>query len=455
MLNLKLEKSKSKGLFFFFGIFLSSYLNPPSLTGMFIPSIIELVQYVKLYKRKARLTMATFFLFVIYMAFIGLGLPDSVLGASWPVLHLALDVPIAHAGILSVMTTGGTIISSFMSGRVTKRFGTGRVTLVSVLMTAIALMGFSYASSFYWLMLLTIPLGLGAGSVDAALNGYVAMHYEAKHMSWLHSFWGVGATLGPMIMSVFLGRASGWRTGYFAISLIQAAIVILLFTTLPLWQRFGQGAVLETIPEESESGREKGIYRIPGVKYAILSFFAYCAVEMTTGLWGASYLVSYQGFTPETAARYTSLFFGGITIGRFITGFITMKFSFRSVIRAGILSIGIGVLMVLSGIYLLLIPGFLLIGLGCAPVFPGMIHETPLRFGKKHAQSIIGIQMAFAYMGSTLMPALFGLLAGRGYLWLFTPYLLLLLGILFFSTERINALMKRKNLNETGNEMIS
>ncbi len=455
MLNLKLEKSKSKGLFFFSGIFLSSYMNPPSLTGMFIPSIIELVQYVKLYKRKARLTMATFFLFVIYMAFIGLGLPDSVLGASWPVLHLALDVPIAHAGILSVMTTGGTIISSFMSGRVTKRFGTGRVTLVSVLMTAIALMGFSYASSFYWLMLLTIPLGLGAGSVDAALNGYVAMHYEAKHMSWLHSFWGVGATLGPMIMSVFLGRASGWRTGYFAISLIQAAIVILLFTTLPLWQRFGQGAVLETVPEESESGREKGIYRIPGVKYAILSFFAYCAVEMTTGLWGASYLVSYQGFTPETAARYTSLFFGGITIGRFITGFITMKFSFRSVIRAGILSIGLGVLMVLSGIFLLLIPGFLLIGLGCAPVFPGMIHETPQRFGKKHAQSIIGIQMAFAYMGSTLMPALFGLLAGRGYLWLFTPYLLLLLGILFFSTERINALMKRKNLNETGNEMIS
>lgn len=399
--------------------------------------------------------MATFFLFVIYMAFIGLGLPDSVLGASWPVLHLALDVPIAHAGILSVMTTGGTIISSFMSGRVTKRFGTGKVTLVSVLMTAIALMGFSYAASFYWLMLLTIPLGLGAGSVDAALNGYVAMHYEAKHMSWLHSFWGVGATLGPMIMSIFLGRASGWRTGYFVISLIQVAIVILLFITLPLWTRFGQKSALEPVPEKEESGRADGLYRIPGVKYAILSFFAYCAVEMTTGLWGASYLVSYQGFTPETAARYTSLFFGGITIGRFITGFITMKFSFRSVIRAGILSIGLGILMVLSGFHLLLIPGFLLIGLGCAPVFPGMIHETPKRFGKKHAQSIIGIQMAFAYMGSTLMPALFGLLAGRGYLWLFTPYLLFLLGILLFSTERINALMKRRNLNEPGNEMIS
>lgn len=399
--------------------------------------------------------MATFFLFVIYMAFIGLGLPDSVLGASWPVLHQALEVPLAHAGILSVMTTGGTIISSFMSGRVTKRFGTGRVTLVSVFMTAVALMGFSYASSFYWLMLLTIPLGLGAGSVDAALNGYVSMHYEAKHMSWLHSFWGVGATLGPMIMSLFLARAGGWRTGYFVISLIQVAIVLLLFTTLPLWTKFGQKEVTSPLTEEDESPKTEGVYRIPGVKYAILSFFAYCAVEMTTGLWGSSYLVSYQGFTPERAARYISLYYGGITIGRFITGFITMKFSFKSVIRVGIMSICSGILLVLSGQGLFLIPGFLFIGLGCAPVFPGMIHETPKRFGKQHAQSIIGIQMAFAYMGSTLMPALFGLLAGRGYLWLFTPYLLLLLFILYFSTERINALMRKRKRNERKSELIS
>lgn len=399
--------------------------------------------------------MATFFLFVIYMAFIGLGLPDSVLGASWPVLHQALDVPIAHAGILSIMTTGGTIISSFMSGRVTNRFGTGRVTLVSVLMTAMALMGFSYATNFYWLMLLTIPLGLGAGSVDAALNGYVSLHYEAKHMSWLHSFWGVGATIGPMIMSLFLAQASGWRRGYFTLSLIQVAIVILLFTSLPLWKKFRQEAVSEPSENQDENQKTEGVYRIPGVKYAILSFFAYCAVEMTTGLWGSSYLVRYSGFTPETAARYTSLFFGGITLGRFITGFITMKYSFKHVIRVGILFIGLGILMVLSGSKVMLIPGFLFIGLGCAPVFPGMIHETPERFGKKHAQSIIGIQMAFAYMGSTLMPAIFGIVVGRGYLWLFTPYLLLMLGILLFSTERINSLMKAKKTDARTSLKIS
>lgn len=389
--------------------------------------------------------MATFFLMVIYMAFIGLGLPDSVLGASWPVMHQSLGVPIENAGILSMMTTGGTILSSFMSGRVTKRFGTGKVTLVSVLMTALALMGFSLAPNFWWLVLLTLPLGLGAGSVDAALNGYVSLHYEAKHMSWLHSFWGLGATMGPMILSFFLQSSSGWRSGYLVISGIQIVIVLLLFTTLPLWKRFGQKASPSANEAlASESAQSSNIYRIPGVRYAILSFFAYCAVEMTMGLWGSSYLVNYSGFTPETAARYTSLYFGGIALGRLLTGFITMKVSFKIIIRGGILSILSGILMVLSGVPSLLFTGFVLVGLGCAPVFPGMIHETPARFGKTHTQSIIGAQMAFAYMGSTFMPALFGFLAGRGYLWLFTPYLLIMLSLLLFSTEKINAMMKKR-----------
>lgn len=389
--------------------------------------------------------MATFFLIVIYIAFIGLGLPDSVLGASWPSLHQSLNVPLEYAGILSMMTTAGTIISSFMSGRVTRRFGTGRVTTVSVLMTAMALLGFSLAPSFYTLMLLTLPLGLGAGSVDAALNGYVSLHYEAKHMSWLHSFWGLGATLGPVIMSFFLLQAGGWRRGYLVISSLQIAIVLLLFSTLPLWRRFNKEPEdLEKSPVEEETEKAPNVYRVPGVKFAILSFFAYCAVEMTTGLWGTSFLVNIHGAAKDTAARYISLYYGGITIGRMLTGFVSMKFSFKTIIRGGILSVFTGVLVLSLGVPVLFALGFLLIGLGCAPVFPGMIHETPERFGKSNAQTIIGIQMAFAYMGSTFSPAVFGVLAGKGFLPYFPAYLLVFLLILLLSTESINRKMRKK-----------
>lgn len=392
--------------------------------------------------------MATFFLIVIYIAFIGLGLPDSVLGASWPSIHKTLNVPLEYAGILSMMTTAGTILSSFLSGRVTRRFGTGRVTAVSVLMTAGALLGFSMSPSFFMLMFLTLPLGLGAGSVDAALNGYVSLHYEAKHMSWLHSFWGVGATLGPVIMSFFLMRSSGWRTGYLVISVLQLIIVGLLFFSLPLWQRFNQNA-----PQDKEAAssaaplhepQETNVYRIPGVKLAVASFFAYCAVEMTTGLWGTSFLVRIHGMENGAAARYISLYYGGITLGRMLTGFITLKFPFRSIIRGGILSIFTGIIFLSTGIEPLLIPGFMLIGLGCAPIFPGMIHETPERFGTRNAQTIIGIQMAFAYMGSTFSPAVFGFLTGKGFLPYFPAYLLVFLLVLLFSTESINRQLRKK-----------
>lgn len=387
--------------------------------------------------------MATFFLIIIYIAFIGLGLPDSVLGASWPSIHQALHVPLEYAGILSMMTTGGTILSSFMSGRVTRRFGTGKVTTVSVLMTAAALLGFSMAPSFYTLMFLTLPLGLGAGSVDAALNGYVSLHYEAKHMSWLHSFWGVGATLGPVIMSFFLMRSSGWRTGYLVISILQLLIVGLLFFSLPLWRRFNNQEKEET-SEKSPNPANSNVYKLPGVKLAVLSFFAYCAVEMTTGLWGTSFLVGIHHMNNDVAARYISLYYAGITIGRMLTGFITIKFSFKSIIRGGIASIFIGILLVSLGFQPMFVPGFILIGLGCAPVFPGMIHETPERFGKENAQTIIGIQMAFAYMGSTFSPAVFGFLAGKGYLGYFSIYLLFFLATLLFSTEKLNGLIRQK-----------
>lgn len=387
--------------------------------------------------------MATFFLAIIYLAFIGLGLPDSVLGASWPTLHGSLSVPVSYAGILSVMTTAGTILSSFMSGKVTKRFGTGKVTLISVSMTALALLGFALAPSFWVLLLLTLPLGLGAGSVDAALNGYVALHYEAKHMSWLHSFWGVGATLGPMILSLFLLQQEGWRKGYLAISSILSFIVLMLLVTLPLWQKYNQQPPKKQEASGKVQPTSRGLHKLPGVKEALLSFFTYCAVEMTTGLWGASYLVAQHGFSADVAARYVSLYFGGITLGRIFTGFLTLKFSFKTIIRGGLLSIFFGIIMIFTGLQVLLPPSFLLIGLGCAPVFPGMIHETPHRFGKEHTQSIIGMQMAFAYMGSTFIPGIFGLLAGGGLLRIFPLYLLMFLLMLFFFSERIGILVKR------------
>lgn len=387
--------------------------------------------------------MATFFLAIIYLAFIGLGLPDSVLGASWPTLHSSLSVPVSYAGILSVMTTAGTILSSFMSGKVTKRYGTGKVTLISVSMTAMALLGFALAPSFWVLLLLTLPLGLGAGSVDAALNGYVALHYEAKHMSWLHSFWGVGATLGPMILSLFLLQQEGWRKGYLFIGFIQGFIVLMLLLTLPLWQKYNQHPPKKQEASGKVQSTSRGLYQLPGVKEALLSFFTYCAVEMTTGLWGASYLVAHHDFSADVAARYVSLYFGGITLGRIFTGFLTLKFSFKTIIRGGLLSILFGIIMILTGLQVLLLPSFLLIGLGCAPVFPGMIHETPHRFGQEHAQSIIGMQMAFAYMGSTFIPGIFGLLAGGGLLRIFPLYLLMFLLMLFFFSERIGILVKR------------
>ncbi len=396
---------------------------------------------------KARIYMATFFLMMIYLAFISLGLPDSLLGSAWPIMHESLAVPLGSAGLISMITAGGTIVSSLLSGKVIRRFGTGKVTFISVFLTSMALFGFSLSPNIYFLMIMAIPLGLGAGSIDSALNNFVALHYKARHMSWLHSFWGVGATLGPIIMSSFLIKGESWRNGYRTVALIQFILFLVLFATLPLWKKYdtpeeGKGAQRD----KDEIERFENPYKIPGVKYALFTFFAYCAIESTTGLWGSTYLVESRGIAPEIAARFISLYYGGITVGRFITGFITMKFPTRTILRAGILIILSGVLCIalpLPGFMAIL--GLVLIGLGCAPVFPGMIHETPTRFGAANSQSVIGIQMAFAYVGSTFMPAFFGLLGGEGNIFIFPYYLLILVSVLLFGTERINSMMKARH----------
>lgn len=334
--------------------------------------------------------MATFFLIIIYLAFISLGLPDSLLGVAWPVMQLEYGAPLETAGLLFMTVAGGTIISSLASGTVIKRFGTGKVTFVSVFMTAGALLGFTFSPSLVWLFISAIPLGLGAGAVDAGLNNYVATHYKAHHMSWLHCFWGVGATLGPIIMAQFISGQNAWREGYFTIAGIQFALVIILFFTLPLWNKVAQKshATFTEMPEDNngmddEEAKNVKPIQIKGVKLALISFLIYSSVEATMGLWGSSFLVNKKEIPVAVAAQWVSLYYGGITIGRFITGFITLKLGNRTLIR-------VGQITALAGAAFLLLPlpsgfilaGFIMVGLGLAPIFPGMLHETPTRFGK-------------------------------------------------------------------------
>lgn len=347
-------------------------------------------------------------LVVIYLAFISLGLPDSLLGAAWPAMYGELKVSRDLAGIISMTVGMGTVISSLLSAKVIRRFGVAAVTTSSVFMTAVALLGFSYSHQFIFLCLLAIPLGLGAGSVDAALNNYVALHYKAWHMNWLHCFWGIGAAIGPMIMSGYLARGASWARGYNAIGWMQILLVIILLFSFPLWtkngaQKHGEGAVTKISP--------KALAAIPGFKSVLMVFFCYCAIESTFGLWGASYLVFFRKFQPDNAARLVSIYYIGITLGRFISGFITSKLSNRQMVYWGQAILVLGLIVLLLPFEGTLLSGFLLIGLGCAPIFPALLHETPQNFGAPFSQSMMGIQMAAAYVGIMLVPLLFGKLA--------------------------------------------
>jgi fucose permease len=390
--------------------------------------------------------MVRFFILIIYLAFISLGLPDSLLGAAWPVIRIDLGASLEAAGIISMIITFGTIISSLLSEKLIKRFGTGKVTFVSVLATAAALLGFSVSSSFAWLILFAVPLGLGAGSVDAGLNNFVALHYKAHHMSWLHCFWGIGATLGPVIISRGIKLNNDWRSGYLTISIIQAFLVVILFFSIPVWNKISANTNLQTTYTHGDESNGFSVFRIKGLKLSLTTFLFYCGVESTTGLWGSSYLVNIKNLSPADAARWISVYYAGITIGRLIVGFITMKFNSRTLIRGG-------QAIVLTGVVLLLLPlpvpislaGFVLIGLGCAPIFPSMLHETPNRFGKDNSQKIMGLQMAFAYIGSAFLPPVTGFIAAKTTI-MTMPFLLLSFTlIMLVTTELINwILIKNK-----------
>ena len=351
--------------------------------------------------------MVSLLLPVIYLAFISLGLPDSVLGAAWPSMYGELGAALSWAGIVSMIISAGTIVSALSSERLTLRLGPGGVTAVSVLLTAVALLGFSLSGQFWQLCLWAVPYGLGAGSVDAALNNYVALHYESRHMSWLHCMWGLGASAGPVIMGRALAGGS-WQGGYRTIALLQFALTAVLLLSLPLWKR----------PQANVEGAEfkphpiPELLRRPGVPQVLVCFFCYCALESTAGMWAASYCTLVRGIDAGTAARWASLFYVGITVGRGVSGFLTMKVNDQNMIRLGQALIAAGtVLILLPAGQGTLFAGLITVGLGCAPIYPSIIHETPLNFGREVSMSMTGLQMATAYVGTCLVPPAFGLLA--------------------------------------------
>ena len=372
-------------------------------------------------------------LVIIYLSFISLGLPDSLLGSAWPKMYPSLGVPVSYAGVISFIIALGTIISSLLSDRLTRRLGAGKVTAFSVLMTAAALFGFSISSSFLSLCLWAVPYGLGAGSVDAALNNYVALHYKSRHMSWLHCMWGVGASVGPSIMGAVMTNGGTWNGGYRTISIMQIVLTAILFISLPLWKKESGNAEGEVKARPMTMGE---VLRTKGVVEILVCFFAYSAVEQTTGLWASSFLSLYKGVPAETAASFASFFFIGITIGRGICGFITMKLNDTQMVR-------MGQIIVLAGVVILLLPlsasvsllGFVMIGLGCAPIYPSIIHSTPEHFGADKSQAIIGIQMASAYVGTCLMPPLFGLIAENISVSLLPYYLVVFLLLMIIMHE--------------------
>lgn len=378
--------------------------------------------------------MYLFLLALIYLAFISLGLPDSLLGAAWPAMQPSLSVPLSYMGIVSMIICAGTVVASLLSERLTARFGTKYVTTASVLLSGVSLLGFAASSAFWQLCVWSVPFGLAAGAIDAALNNYVALHYNSRHMSWLHCFWGLGAIISPYIMSGAL-MTGVWNDGYRICAYIQIAIAVILAATLWVWR---VNKTPKEIEEQTEVLGLRGTLKLRGVPSILIGFFAYCAAESTAMHWASSYLVEYRGIGTELAAAFGALFFIGITAGRFVGGFVSEKIGDRRMIRIGtaILAVGIICMILPTTSDLPALAGLVIIGVGCAPIYPSIIHDTPVRFGAKNAQAIIGIQMASAYIGSTFIPPLFGVVAKYTGIGIFPVYMLVFFGLMFVMVER-------------------
>lgn len=384
--------------------------------------------------------MTTLLLIIIYFAFISLGLPDSLLGSIWPIAHRELGVPLAWSGPIFMIISLGTVVSSLFSDRLTRRLGAGLVTVLSIALTALALFGFGISTSYWMLCLWAVPYGLGAGSIDVALNNYVALHFKSRHMSWLHCMWGIGASTGPYIMNMILTQGGTWHQGYQTISLIQLILTAVVMLSLPLWkkQRLVSDANTTNSNSPSHALSLREIFALRGAKEVMITFFAYCALEQTAGLWASSYLSNFRGIDPVTAAGYASLFYLGITGGRAISGFITFLLNDSQMIRLGQGIAALGLLLLLfAPIDALSLAGLVIIGLGCAPIYPSIIHSTPAHFGTDKSQAVIGVQMASAYLGNVFMPPLFGLIARYTSIALYPVYLILLLILMIIMHERL------------------
>ena len=379
--------------------------------------------------------MFSLLLAVIYISFISLGLPDALLGAAWPEMHQQLGVDVSAMGIIGVLVSLCTVVSSLFSDQVNRRFGTALVTAVSTAMTALALVGFGLSREFWHLLVLAVPYGLGAGSIDAALNNYVALHYESRHMSWLHCMWGVGAASGPFVMGAVLSTGQNWNGGYLWIALIQAVLTVILFCSIPLWKR----SVGHSPDQDSGKALNFGeILRIPGAPEVMVTFFCYCGLELTAGAWASSYFVLKDSLPADEAAGYASLFYIGMTVGRAISGFVTMKLNDSQMIRLGqgIIALGIGLMLLPLGKYAT-IAGLLCVGLGCAPIYPCIIHSTPAHFGADRSQAMIGVQMASAYVGCCTISPFFGFVTGQVGAWLLPLYLGAILALMVLMHERL------------------
>ena len=381
--------------------------------------------------------MVHLLLVIIYLSFISLGLPDALLGAAWPIMSQEFTVPVSYAGGISLIIAMGTVVSSLQSDRLTKWLGSGKVTAISVAMTAVAIFGFSVSREYWQLCLWAIPYGLGAGSVDASLNNYVALHYASRHMSWLHCMWGLGASVGPYIMGIALTSGLGWNNGYKIICLLQTALTAVLFLSLPLWKRPGGGSAENGVQAKPLTMRQ--IVSIHGAKEVMLAFFCYCALEQTCILWGSSYFVLHNGLDEETAASLAALFMLGLTFGRFLNGFLTFKMNDINLIRLGqgFIAVGIVIMLLPFGEYAAMV-GLTLMGLGCAPIYPCIIHSTPEHFGEENSQALIGVQMASAYVGICCMPPLFGILANQIGVFLLPWYTGAILVLMVLMCERLN-----------------
>ena len=384
--------------------------------------------------------MVSLLIAIIYAAFISLGLPDILLGSAWPVMEQELNVPLSYGGLLFMIISCGTILSSLFSDKITRRLGAGLVTAISVGMTALALTGFSLAQNYTQLCLLAIPFGLGAGAIDAALNNYVALHFAARHMNWLHACWGIGATVGPYVMSFALGAGLGWRSGYGMVSILQFGLTLVVFLSLPLWQKRQQS-------QEGDADYEAPIglrdaLKIRGVKPILLAFCSYCMVETTAGLWTSTYLVEYRHIDTQTAAALASLFYIGITVGRIVSGFVSDRLGDKKMTRIGCGLILSGLALIALPIDLLSLCGLVVLGLGCAPIYPAIIHSTPAHFGRENSHAIVGIQMASAYSGATFLPPLFGLVAEYIHIGLFPLFMAIGAVLVLTMTEWVNRICK-------------